>query len=32
MNLSGNNLTVIQLPLILKIVATSVFVLLTTSV
>ncbi|CCY86961.1 unknown [Bacteroides intestinalis CAG:564] len=32
MNLSDNNLTVIQLPLIQKIVATSVFVLLTTSV
>ena len=32
MNLSDNNLTVIQLPLILKIVATSVFVLLTTPV
>ncbi len=32
MNFSDNNLTVIQLPLILKIVATSVFVLLTTSV
>ncbi len=32
MNLSDNNLTVIQLPLIQKIVATSVFELLTTSV